>query len=116
MSEKTIEFLKKQCPKIPDLAEVDEITDPLIIAHYSGEYFGFCTPEPIEIDYWIIAGEDVIYKTKDDDYIHDFHCYGIAHILETEMGFFDLYMDIALKGATFDQNWKPIPLSKFNWG
>ena len=111
-----IKYLKKMVGEIPKLNKVDEMTDPMIIAHYSGEYFGFEMSEPLDVEFWIIAGQDIKYNTTDGEIFKDFHCFGISKLLTTEMGEFDLYCDILRYGAMFDKNWKPIPLSQFNWG
>lgn len=111
----SIEYLKKNVPNIPKLNEVDEIDDPMIIAHYTCEYLSFYHSEPTEIEYWIIAGEDIELPTTDGEIFHDFRCFGIAEIFEKELGFFDLLCDVRRYGGMLDKDWKPIPLSEFKW-
>lgn len=100
-----------------DLIGLDEIDDQeelMVVAHFTGDYFGEGMPEPTRIDYYVCAGDVKKYRDFDDNEFTDMLLYGKVdiEILTSEWGYFTLLSDIRKFGCIWDEDFKPIPASQ----
>ena len=92
--------------EVPPSEKSDNEENPLVVAHFFSKVVIEGCPRPLDAHWFVIGGEQIELACGENEYMRDWHLFGLANIVCKELGYFTLSQILNL-GAELDENWTP---------